>query len=129
MFKNNGGPISTHCLDQELGAPCSGVSAKLFRRKNCDLEDNDIGFNPTDWELLSEKVTNKDGRIDFLPNQNYTLKFGAYFIQFSTQKYFKDANRSTFYPKIVLEFIVDKEMHYHVPLLISGYGFSTYRGS
>jgi 5-hydroxyisourate hydrolase len=84
-----------------------------------------------DWEPINRLATNHDGRAssqlwpDHLP-----FEAGVYRIVFDTQAYFEKSGRTTFYPYVEVVFrIADPTQHYHVPLLISPYGYSTYRGS
>ena len=111
-------PITTHVLDTGLGSPASGVAVFLEYQKN-----------ETTWLPITEKETNRDGRVsDLISNDEFNP--GVYRITFETASYFKKNNIKTFYPyaSIVFEVKNSKE-HYHVPLLISGHGYSTYRGS
>ena len=98
--------ISTHVLDTSTGRPISGVGACLF------LADEQVGSGTTD----------ADGRIRDLP----VLGQGTYRIVFAIGDHFPDG----FYPDVSISFRVrDETAHYHVPLLISPFGYTTYRGS
>lgn len=105
--------ISTHILDTHLGKPADSVAVKLFSG---------------DRQLLAESRTNRDGRVmDF--NLSH-LNVGEYSLEFATAEYFSRLSTDTFFPKIVIHFsIQDVQQHYHVPLLISAFAYSTYRGS
>ena len=107
-------PITTHVLDTALGKPAAGVHIQLF-----DADSN----------LLGEGKTNGDGRLpDLLPAEGFEA--GRYAITFDTGGYFAATDRAGFYPTVRVDFeVVDAESHYHVPLLISPFGYSTYRGS
>jgi 5-hydroxyisourate hydrolase len=110
-------PITTHILDTQLGQPAVGVAVKL-----------EI-FQDGQWRQLDHGVTDKEGRIrDFLPAASFDE--GIYQLTFNSGSYFADRDIATFYPKVAVIFeIQDKNQHYHVPLLLSPFGYSTYRGS
>ena len=105
-------PITTHILDTSVGRPAAGVKVRLERK----LQD-------------SEGLTNDDGRVqELLPPD--TLVSGIYRIHFAIGEYFSAMGREAFYPEASIVFEVkNPEEHYHVPLLLNPYGFSTYRGS
>ena len=109
--------ISSHILDTTLGKPAAGVELQLFTAAG---------------ELLRTAITNADGRVtsaDFdLTAEQFVA--GDYYIEFAVKAYFEAQKTETFFPKCVIHFTVaDAAAHYHVPLLISPYSFSTYRGS
>lgn len=110
-------PITTHVLDTHLGKPAVGMPVALFR------QDGD------NWTQIATGATNSDGRvIDLLAGQE--RETGIYKITFSTDPYFEKQGLRCFYPSVSFEFrIEDPDEHYHVPLLISAHGLSTYRGS
>lgn len=109
--------LTTHVLDTALGKPAVGLSIRL---KHC--------VNGT-WYTLAQGVTNKDGRVaNFLPPEKYVLP-GNYKMLFETNHYFRQQNIQGFYPKVEIDFTVTDDSHYHVPLLLSPFGYSTYRGS
>jgi 5-hydroxyisourate hydrolase len=111
-------PITTHILDTSLGRPASGVTVELGR-----LQD-DGEFRP-----LATRTTNQDGRIlDLL--EDAALQAGTYRLRFFTRTYFAARAQTTFYPHVDVVFEVSAdEAHYHVPLLLNPFGYSTYRGS
>jgi 5-hydroxyisourate hydrolase len=110
-------PITTHVLDTSLGRPASGVSVTLER------------LTKADWQPLGKGTTDLDGRITDLM-QSGSLTLGRYRLSFAIEKYFKRLRVATFYPTVTIEFTVtNKQDHYHVPLLLSPFGYSTYRGS
>lgn len=114
-------PITTHVLDTHLGQPAAGMDVVLERQQ---------GQNDTPhWQEIARGVTNADGRIlDWLEGQERTA--GIYRISFDSDAYFKRQGLTCFYPRVCFEFRLDHpEQHYHVPLLISAHGISTYRGS
>ena len=110
-------PITTHILDTAVGKPAAGVPVSL------SLMTND------GWQIAGEGVTNSDGRItDLLPAGS--LRAGTYRIVFETGSYFEASGQTGFYPFVPVVFVVtDADQHYHVPLLLNPYGYSTYRGS
>ena len=111
--------ISTHVLDTALGRPASGVRVIL---EQLDAKGAVVS--------LGVGVTDADGRVrDFVPAGN-ALSTGDYRLRFDTGDYFAANARETFYPSITVDFrIADPSTHFHVPLLVSPFGFSTYRGS
>lgn len=111
-------PITTHVLDTARGRPAAGVLVTLEQR-TADGFFKEVGVG----------ATNSDGRIADLLEPG-TLVPGVYRITFETASYFAAIGTTGFYPEVVVTFeIRDVDEHYHVPLLISPYGFSTYRGS
>jgi 5-hydroxyisourate hydrolase len=110
-------PITTHVLDTSLGRPAAGVGAKLER----------IDHGGT-WVPLGTGVTNSDGRIGDLVED--PIESGRYRITFDTGPYFAERGQATFFPEVSIVFEVkDATQHHHVPLLLSPFGYSTYRGS
>jgi 5-hydroxyisourate hydrolase len=104
--------ISTHILDTSVGRPAPGVAVDLCQ------ED----------QVIASGVTDADGRLMELGPDR--LGAGTYQLRFATGEYFRQAGGETFYPSVSIDFAVtDPEQHFHVPLLISPFGFSTYRGS
>lgn len=120
-MKNN--PITTHILNTALGKPAASIAIQLFV-----LKDNE-------WSLLSSAVTNEDGRIDdWHETQWYQDKtpeqlFATYKIVFSLEDYWEKQGIDGFYPSAEISFKVQDERHHHIPLLLTAYGYSTYRGS
>jgi 5-hydroxyisourate hydrolase len=112
--------ISTHVLDTSRGKPASGVQVDLA------LQDADGG-----WVPLARAWTNEDGRITApLLLDGKELEAGTYRLTFETEAYFSALGVKCFYPQVSVVFrIEDAAQHYHVPLLLSPYGYSTYRGS
>ena len=110
--------ITTHILDTSLGQPAARVKAVLALQSGAD------------WQDLGQGVTNSDGRIAGLLAPEHCLQPGVYRLQFETQAYFERQQRQSFYPRVdILFHVVDGGQHYHVPLLLNPYGYSTYRGS
>ena len=112
-------PITTHVLDTSLGRPAMDVRVML------ECQDQSGA-----WKELTRGETDEDGRaINLLP-ENVKLMLGVYRLTFDTVRYFNAQNLQTFYPYVSIVFeIHDPTAHYHVPLLLSPYGYSTYRGS
>jgi len=109
------GPITTHVLDTSIGKPAIGIPVQL------EMHDG------AQWASLGKGATDTDGRLTLLP-PGTKIKTGTYRITFDLQGYF--VGRKSFYPFATIAFTVDdSNQHYHVPLLLSGFGFSTYRGS
>lgn len=105
--------VTTHVLDTTLGLPAEGIAVALG--------------GPT-GEIIATGVTDADGRVTELGPD--LLPAGDYQLEFATGAYFAAAGRDTFYPRITLSFVLaDTTAHYHVPLLLSPFAFSTYRGS
>ncbi len=110
-------PITTHVLDTALGRPAQGVGARLER------QTADGG-----WAALAHGQTDRDGRIaDLLEPE--ALELGTYRLVFDTGAYMRGTGRPVFYPYVSVVFQIEREGHYHVPLLLSPFGYSTYRGS
>lgn len=110
-------PITTHILDTSLGKPAAGVAVQLERLSNGE------------WHRVADGVTDGDGRITHLLPADEPLVPATYRLIFQTAAYFHSTKRTSFYPIITVEFVADAGQHYHVPLLISPYGYTTYRGS
>ena len=110
--------ISTHILDTARGIPAEGVP--LILEANTD----------DGWTPIGGGTTNDDGRVRDLLNEGESLDVGMYRMTFETGVYFEQNQTKGFYPvvKVVFEIQAPDE-HYHVPLLLSPYGYSTYRGS
>ena len=109
--------ITTHVLDVACGRPAAGVPVTLSR-----LEGDA-------WRDLGAGTTDEDGRLlTLLPNG--PLVVGTYLLVFDTATYFRAKKIDGFYPTVSVEFLVaDAAAHFHVPLLLSPFGYSTYRGS
>lgn len=111
------GQLTTHVLDTSVGQPGKGISIRL------QIPVNGV------WQTIAQGVTNDDGRVgDLLPVQR-KLAYGNYKLVFDTGNYFAAQKLKTFYPEVEIQFIVFDDAHYHVPLLINPFGYSTYRGS
>jgi len=110
--------ITTHVLDTSKGKPAEGIAVTLQKP---DGHDN--------WQDLGQGVTNSDGRITNLLSSDHVLPKGTYRLVFATGSYFDKANVKTFYPHVLIIFQINDSAHYHVPLLLNPFGYSTYRGS
>lgn len=111
-------PITTHVLDTSVGKPAKGISVHLHRK------DDEIG-----WEELGSGTTDADGRITDLLAPN-SLKPGEFRIVFEVGPYFEKQGVDAFYPYVPIVFMINAaDEHYHVPLLLNPFGYSTYRGS
>src|SRR5262249_10100002 len=111
--------ISTHILDTSRGRPASGVSVAL--------EVLNAGEG---WSRFAEAETDADGRVTQFGISESQLVPGTYRLIFSVAKYFESLRQESFYPEVVVTFLIGPASeHYHVPLLISPFGYSTYRGS
>ena len=110
--------ITTHVLDTARGRPAAGVPVTLESR------------SAGGWTALGCGRTDADGRLrDLLPD-GFTLSEGHYRLTFEAGAYFDAQGVEGFYTEVVVSFVVsDAAAHYHVPLLLSPYGYSTYRGS
>ncbi len=109
--------ITTHVLDTTTGIPGKGVQINLNE------------FTDSGWKPITAGVTNTDGRIvDLLPPSK-NLEAGNYQLVFNTADYYKEQQQEGFYPEVSIQFIVTDHDHYHVPLLLNPYGYTTYRGS
>ncbi|QDT68954.1 5-hydroxyisourate hydrolase precursor [Planctomycetes bacterium MalM25] len=110
--------ITTHILDTALGRPAEGIAVTLSR-----LNSEGVA------EPLSVATTNADGRVDPMTPPG-GLTADTYRLMFQTAPYFAAAGRESFYPSVEIAFhVADPTQHYHVPLLLSPFGYSTYRGS
>lgn len=110
--------LSSHILDVSKGLPVSGVKIKLEKYN----DKNKM------WSFVEEKKTDTNGRIaDFLRSEKDNL--GIFKLTYYTSEYFKRDDIESFYPFIEVVFEIRDKNHYHVPITLSAYGYSTYRGS
>lgn len=115
--QNKPSQLSTHILDISKGAPAASVVVQLEKQNNVNLN----------WEKIDEQTTDQNGRIGtFLSSSNNK---GTYRLRFMTAPYFEKQNNKSFYPFIEVVFQINDEQHYHVPITLSPFGYSTYRGS
>lgn len=110
--------LSTHILDIGKGLPASGVTIKLEK----------MNTTTKMWEYVDQKTTDEVGRIsNFLKNDKDNT--GIYKFTFMTKPYFEKNHEQSFYPFIEVVFEITGKNHFHVPITLSAYGYSTYRGS
>jgi len=106
--------ISTHVLDTSLGCPAAGIKITLER----------------DGKTVGSGITDDDGRVKDLVEAGAQLGIGLHTIVFEVGQYFASTSRDAFYERVTIEFVVTSDSeHYHVPLLLNPFGYSTYRGS
>ncbi len=106
------GTLSTHVLDSSIGKPAAGVAITLIHA----------------GETIGSGVTDADGRVSTIGPEK--LAEGEYTLVFEVGAYFAAGGREAFYPRVLIAFdIADAEQHYHVPVLLSPFSYSTYRGS
>ena len=107
--------LSTHVLDSATGRPAKGMPVRL------EVADG------TGWLALGGGVTNPDGRFQDWAKTGF--RPGNYRLTFDTGSWFGAQARECFYPEVTITFTVTDDGHYHVPLLLAPYAYSTYRGS
>lgn len=113
-----GNPLSVHVLNLQDGLPSPEVKVTL------EKQDGKA------WDLLNSGSTNEQGRIPALYPEGKTLEKGIYRVTFKTGEWFSKHQSATFFPEVPVIFEVDGTVpHYHIPLLLSPYGYSTYRGN
>jgi 5-hydroxyisourate hydrolase len=111
--------ITTHILDTSTGRPASGIDVLL-----------EVQRGPSNWALVGSGASDADGRLRTLTPTGPPLEPATYRLIFHTRAYFQRSAADTFYPQVVVVFdVVNSEADYHVPLLLSPFGYSTYRGS
>ena len=107
--------VSTHILDTALGRPAAGVPVTLEQKVNHT------------WQSITSQTTDIDGRVKQLAA---SIEPGTYRIAFATEVYFKAQSQDGLYPLVEITFMVrEPAAHYHIPLLLTANGYSTYRGS
>ena len=110
--------ITTHVLDTARGRPAAGVPVTL-ESKGGD-----------GWTTVGRGATDADGRLRDLAPPDFVLREGEYRLTFDAGAYLSASGADGFYTEVVVSFVVrDAASHYHVPLLLSPYGYTTYRGS
>jgi 5-hydroxyisourate hydrolase len=109
--------ITSHILDTSKGKPAEDVTIVLYEGGN------------DQWKEITRTSTNSDGRAPALTENLQQLQLNIYKLRFETKDYFDKHQIETFYPYVEIVFEVSAPEHYHVPLLINPFGYSTYRGS
>ena len=111
--------ISTHVLDTARGLPAANVAVRLERQQPSG-----------EWRLLGEGTTDADGRCGQLLSATEILSAGNYRLSFATDRYFAAQQTQALYPLVQITFAARAgETHFHVPLLLSPNGYTTYRGT
>ena len=110
--------ITTHVLDTSRGRPASGLAVLLQKRDERD-----------GWHEIGRGETDPDGRLRTLLSPADGLQLGIFRLVFDTGRYFDAQGVRSFYPQVTVVFEVVDDAHYHVPLLVSPFGYTTYRGS
>ncbi len=111
--------LSSHILDITTGRPAAGVKITLHK-----MDDSHT------WVAIDEKTTDENGRIkDFLETTDASDNNGIYKLTYHVGPYFAMRSQDTFYPFIDVVFEIKDTSHYHVPITLSPYGYSTYRGN
>lgn len=112
--------ISTHILDTNLGRPAANVPIRLF-----EFRENAAG----EWHEIGAALTDSDGRCKTLLG-DHTLLATSYKLRFECATYFRSLNVASLYPYVEIVFTIpDPSQHFHIPLLLSANGYTTYRGS
>lgn len=109
--------LSSHILDINKGIPAPGVKIALSKMEE------------SGWVTIDEKFTDKDGRVKDFLKKDGTDHTGVYKLTYYTAPYFEKLHQETFYPYIEVVFEIKDDKHYHVPITLSPFGYSTYRGS
>lgn len=129
--------LSTHALDTAIGKPAAGLPLMLEYQPDAaawkQYCQERLAGKPAmkpQWEFVARGVTNNDGRCPDLLSKDIAIVPGLYRMDFDTETYFQNSGTEGFYPlvQVIFEIKADDE-HYHIPLLLSPYGYSTYRGS
>ncbi len=111
--------ITTHILNTTSGKPGAGIPVVLERKTHS-----------AGWQVIAEGMTDIDGRVNDLLSTRDAFLPGHYRLMFEIGPYFLMQNIECFFPQVTISFVVkDTVEHYHVPLLLSPFGYSTYRGS
>jgi 5-hydroxyisourate hydrolase len=111
--------ITTHVLDTSRGKPAAGIAVLL-----------EFHVSGKEWKQLAHSKTDADGRAKGLLPDSARAEAGTYRLRFDAGDYFRALGIESFYPEVTVEFVVrDAAEHYHVPLLLGPFGYTTYRGS
>jgi 5-hydroxyisourate hydrolase len=109
--------ITSHILDTSKGKPVPGVVTILLGEEN------------EQWTEIVRGITDGDGRVSDFLNKDHVLPFGNYKMRFETRPYFDKHRSTSFFPYVEIVFSVMSDEHFHIPLLLSPFGYTTYRGS
>lgn len=111
--------ISTHILNTNLGQAAKGMPVVLEQE-----------VKEGSWSEVANGESNDDGRIEDLASEDSPLQPGVYRLVFDAKKYFSSIEQDAFYPSISISFhVAHADQHYHIPLLLNNYGYTTYRGT
>ncbi len=111
--------LSSHILDITVGQPARGVEITLYK----------LGEN-SNWIRIDKKLTDENGRVNsFLEYPSSSDNRGVFKLKFETKPYFTNQGKETFYPFVEVVFEINDDNHYHVPITLTPYGYSTYRGN
>ncbi|MBK0063882.1 MULTISPECIES: hydroxyisourate hydrolase [unclassified Acinetobacter] len=111
-------PLSVHVLNLENGLPSSDVNVVLEAQQG------------EKWVQINQAKTDENGRITALYPSDKAIDKGIYRVTFKTGDWFREHNQRSFFPEVPVVFVIDGTVdHYHIPLLMSPYGYSTYRGN
>jgi 5-hydroxyisourate hydrolase len=110
--------LSSHILDVSTGTPATGVTVQLEK----------LNEQTRVWVFVDKKITDQQGRIKDLLDKRQENK-GIYKLTFFVKEYFLRNKTESFYPFVDVVFQIQDEKHYHVPITLSAYGYSTYRGN
>jgi 5-hydroxyisourate hydrolase len=121
--------VTSHVLDASTGEPAAGVPVRLDRLDTDGAGGRGGRGARGGWSTLAEGSTDGDGRLrDWVPDG--AVRPGVHRLAFGTGRWFAARRQATFYPEVVVVFeVVDSAEHLHVPLLLSPFAYSTYRGS
>ena len=109
--------VTSHILNTSTGKPAAGITVILYNGEN------------DEWTEIVRGKTNEDGRVTDLLDDKVKLIEGIYKLRFETKDYFDRDRILTFHPYVEIIFEVNSDEHYHIPLLLSPFGYTTYRGS
>ena len=109
--------VTSHILNTSTGKPAAGITIILYNGEN------------DEWIEIERGVTNEDGRSTDLLDDKVKLIEGIYKLRFETKDYFDKDRIPTFYPYVEIIFEINSDDHYHIPLLLNPFGYTTYRGS
>lgn len=118
VAQNKNYQLSSHILDINVGKPASGVKITLSRQEA-----------PDRWVPVEERTTDENGRVKDFLEEKPTGNTGVYKLTYHVAPYFESQGQDSFYPFIEVVFQIKDGAHYHVPITLSPYGYSTYRGS